>query len=134
MFRLHFAYMSPYQVLEYHMEFLETLGGIWSSKRKSLCFLVVIGRARHGSDQSGATPPSRSDLPIGATLPERQREVARGFITRRRENEPGATSRSDTARIVSKLKVNRLIDRLPSLVRNSITRGLIPISMSSLFQ
>ncbi|KAF2599320.1 hypothetical protein F2Q68_00009059 [Brassica cretica] len=69
MFRLHFAYMSPYQVLEYHMEFLETFGCIWSSKE---VFNVIIGRAAHGSDQSGATPSSRSDLPIGATLPERQ--------------------------------------------------------------
>ncbi|KAG5415428.1 hypothetical protein IGI04_002995 [Brassica rapa subsp. trilocularis] len=65
-------------------------------------FRVVTGRARHGSDQSGATPPSYSDLPTGATLPERQGEVARGFITRRRENEPGATSRSDTARSLPK--------------------------------
>ncbi|KAF3517786.1 hypothetical protein DY000_02059789 [Brassica cretica] len=89
MFRLHFAYMSPYQVLEYHMEFLETFGCIWSSKE---VFKVIIGRAAHGSDQSGATPSSRSDLPIGATLPERQRGVARVFITRRRENESGVTS------------------------------------------
>ncbi|KAL0813854.1 hypothetical protein Bca101_070297 [Brassica carinata] len=112
------------------MEFLETFGCIWSSKE---VFKVIIGRAAHGSDQSGATPSSRSDLPIGATLPERQGRVARVFITQRRENESGATSRSDTARIVSKLKVDSLIDRLPSLVRNLITRGLIPISMSSLF-
>ncbi|KAF3539784.1 hypothetical protein F2Q69_00021965 [Brassica cretica] len=101
MLRLHFAYMSPYQVLEYHMEFLETFGCIWSSKE---VFKVIIGRAAHGSDQSGATPSSRSDLPIGATLPERQGGVARVFITRRRENESGATSRSDTARVPLNLK------------------------------
>ncbi|KAG5398101.1 hypothetical protein IGI04_019915 [Brassica rapa subsp. trilocularis] len=89
MFRLHFAYMSLYQVLEYHMEFLETFGCIWSSKE---VFKVIIGRAAHESDQSGATQSSRSDLPIRATLPERQGGVARVFITRRRENESGATS------------------------------------------
>ncbi|WZZ44326.1 hypothetical protein YC2023_040585 [Brassica napus] len=205
--------MSPYQVLEYHMESLETFGCIWSSKE---VFKVIIGRAAHGSDQSRATPSSRSDLPIGATLPEGQGGVARVFITRRRENESGATSserhhqvalislserpyqsdreeslafsspgdartspeqplaatqqgrsrsmerlvgatsRGRCARggrsswflrkttkktfgksslesidqIVSKLKVDSLIDRLPSLVRNLITRGLIPISMT----
>nr|VDD55465.1 unnamed protein product [Brassica oleracea] len=112
------------------MEFLETFGCNWSSKE---VFKVIIGRAPYRSDQSGATPSSRSDLPIRATLPERQGRVARVLITRRRENESGATSRSDTARIVSKLKVDSLIDRLPSLVRNLITRGLIPISVSSLF-
>ena len=67
MFRLHFAYMSPYQVLEYHMEFLETFGCNWSSKE---VFKVIIGRAPYRSDQSGATPSSHSDLPIRATLPE----------------------------------------------------------------
>ncbi|KAG5378729.1 hypothetical protein IGI04_026571 [Brassica rapa subsp. trilocularis] len=36
-------------------------------------------------------------------------------------------------RIVSRLKVDSLIDHLPSLVRYLITQGLIPIPMSSLF-
>ncbi|KAF2606622.1 hypothetical protein F2Q68_00044355 [Brassica cretica] len=99
MFRLHFAYMSPYQVLEYHMEFLETFGCNWSPKE---VFKVIIGRAPYRSDQSGATPSSRSDLPIRATLPERQGRVARVLITRRCENESGATSRSDTARSLPK--------------------------------
>ena len=53
MFRLHFAYMSLYQVLEYHMEFLEAFGCIWSSKE---VFKAIIGRAVHGSDLTGATP------------------------------------------------------------------------------
>ncbi|KAF3603024.1 hypothetical protein F2Q69_00034126 [Brassica cretica] len=70
MFRLHFAYMSPYQVLEYHMEYLEAFGA-----QKGV-FRVVIGRARDGSDQSGATPPSRSDHQSGATSPERHHQVA----------------------------------------------------------
>ncbi|KAF3508474.1 hypothetical protein F2Q69_00005070 [Brassica cretica] len=70
MFRLHFAYMSPYQILEYHMKFLETFGCIWSSKE---VFKVIIGRAAHESDQSGATPSSRSDLPIRATGKGRSR-------------------------------------------------------------
>ncbi|WZZ77172.1 hypothetical protein YC2023_097744 [Brassica napus] len=114
---------------------------------------------------------------------ERRAEVARIFITRERENESGATSRSDTARslpkcgattrsdershqeaglsfvlkkttknlekgdlfdslitcstsllrIVSRLKVDSLIDHLPSLVRYLITQGLIPMPMSSIF-
>ncbi|KAF3558542.1 hypothetical protein F2Q69_00010395 [Brassica cretica] len=77
MFRLHFAYMSPYQVLEYHMEYLEAFGA-----QKGV-FRVVIGRARDESDQSGATPPSRSDHQSGATSLERQGRVARVLITRR---------------------------------------------------
>ncbi|KAG5415374.1 hypothetical protein IGI04_002941 [Brassica rapa subsp. trilocularis] len=197
MFRLYFAYMSPYQVLEYHMEFLETFGCIWSSKE---VFKVIIGRAAHGSDLTGATP---------ATSLERRPEVARYFASWRHEIGAGATSRSDPSRslpkpratcwsdeprslhvsyllelmifqgpfaiggrlsfvlkkttknlwnvhlfesidhfviailcfhiyfllfrIVSKLKVDSLIDRLPSLVRNLITQGLIPMPMSSLF-
>ncbi|KAF2610625.1 hypothetical protein F2Q70_00013016 [Brassica cretica] len=42
-----------YLVLEYHMEFLETFGCIWSSKE---VIKVIIGRAVHGSDTTGATP------------------------------------------------------------------------------
>ncbi|KAF2613660.1 hypothetical protein F2Q70_00010902 [Brassica cretica] len=57
MFRLHSVYMSLYQVLEYHMEFLETFGCVWSSKE---VIKVIIGRAMHGSD-----------------LPERRHELAR---------------------------------------------------------
>ncbi|KAG2252446.1 hypothetical protein Bca52824_082582 [Brassica carinata] len=44
---------------------------------------VIIGRAPYRSDQLGATPSSRSDLPIRATLLERQGRVARVLITRR---------------------------------------------------
>ena len=47
MFRLHFAYMSLYQVLECHMEFLGTFGCIWSSKEVKY---VIIGRAEQGSE------------------------------------------------------------------------------------
>ncbi|KAF3591461.1 hypothetical protein DY000_02021495 [Brassica cretica] len=60
MFRLHFAYMSLYQVLEYQMEFLEIFGCIWSSKE---VIKVIIGRAVHGSDLTGATARSRCDTP-----------------------------------------------------------------------
>ncbi|KAF2572376.1 hypothetical protein F2Q70_00004379 [Brassica cretica] len=81
------------------MEFLETFGCNWSPKE---VFKVIIGRAPYRSDQSGAIPSSHSDLPIRATLPERQGRVARVLITRRRENESGATSRSDTARSLPK--------------------------------
>ncbi|WZZ57331.1 hypothetical protein YC2023_057438 [Brassica napus] len=70
-----------------------------------------------GSDIFGATQPGRS-----------------------RGNDPGATSRNDVPRslhsllrIVSRLKVDSLIDHLPSLVRYLITQGLIPMPMSSLF-
>ena len=44
MFRLHFAYMSLYQVLEYHMKFLEAFGCIWSSKE---VFKAINERAAH---------------------------------------------------------------------------------------
>ncbi|KAL0683026.1 hypothetical protein Bca4012_049874 [Brassica carinata] len=112
------------------MEFSETFGCVWSSKE---VVKMIIGRAEHWERLLGATPASRSDLPYQTTLPERSREVARIFIARRHENGPGATSRSDPSRIVSKLKVDSLIDRLPSLVRNLITQDLIPMPMSSLF-
>ncbi|WZZ69920.1 hypothetical protein YC2023_081290 [Brassica napus] len=62
--------MSPYQVLEYHMKFLETFGCNWSPKE---VFKVIIGRSPYRSDQSGATPSSRSDLPIRATGKSRSR-------------------------------------------------------------
>ncbi|KAF2611992.1 hypothetical protein F2Q70_00007640 [Brassica cretica] len=72
MFRLHFAYMSLYQVLEYHMEFFETFGCVWSSKE---VIKVIIGRAMHGSDllerQGEVAPAPR------ATSPQRHPEVAR---------------------------------------------------------
>ncbi|KAF3494047.1 hypothetical protein DY000_02053496 [Brassica cretica] len=91
--------MSLHQVLEYHMEFLETFGCNWSSKE---VIKVIIGRAVHGSDLTGATPRSHCDTPserlgqsdaekslafssLGGTrvtLPERRGEVARIFITR----------------------------------------------------
>ncbi|WZZ77294.1 hypothetical protein YC2023_097866 [Brassica napus] len=117
MFRLHFAYMSPYQVLEYHMEFLETFGCNWSPKE---VFKVIIGRAPYRSDQSGATPSSRSDLPIRATLPERQGRVARVLITRRCENESGATSLSDTARSLPKHGATTRSDERRSLAFSSL--------------
>ena len=81
MFRLHFAYMSFYQVLEYHMEFLETFGCIRSSKE---VIKVIIGRAVHGSDLTGATPSSRCD-----TLSERldRSDAARSLAS----PSPGAT-------------------------------------------
>ncbi|KAG5393661.1 hypothetical protein IGI04_023624 [Brassica rapa subsp. trilocularis] len=83
--KLHFAYMSPYQVLEYHMEFLETFGCIWSSKE-------VFKR------------PNRSDVvkSLRATSLERLLEVARSFVSRRHEIALGATSRSDPARSLPK--------------------------------
>ncbi|WZZ38464.1 hypothetical protein YC2023_034723 [Brassica napus] len=52
----------------------------WSPKEM---LKVIIGRAPYQSDQLGATPSSRSDLPIRATLLERQGRVARVLITRR---------------------------------------------------
>ena len=105
MFRLHFAYMSPYQVLEYHMEFLETFGCIWSSKE---VIKVIIGRAERWerpsrSDPPGATPSGRSlTCLIRATLPERCGEVARHFIPVEAENWPGATYQSDHSRSLPK--------------------------------
>ncbi|WZZ62448.1 hypothetical protein YC2023_062555 [Brassica napus] len=71
-------------------------------------------------DQSGATPSSRSDLPIRATLPERQGRVARVLITRRCENESGATSRSDTARSLPKHGATTWSDERRSLAFSSL--------------
>ncbi|KAF2597891.1 hypothetical protein F2Q68_00009071 [Brassica cretica] len=61
MFRLHFAYMSPYQVLEYHMEFLETFGCNWSPKE---VFKV-------GEHLTGATSPERHRQVALISLSER---------------------------------------------------------------
>uniref|UniRef100_A0A0D3EBI6 Uncharacterized protein n=1 Tax=Brassica oleracea var. oleracea TaxID=109376 RepID=A0A0D3EBI6_BRAOL len=47
---VHLSQEVGFQVLEYHMEFLETFRCIWSSKE------VIIGRAVHESDLTGATP------------------------------------------------------------------------------
>ncbi|WZZ64244.1 hypothetical protein YC2023_075614 [Brassica napus] len=117
--------MSPYQVLEYHMEFLETFGCNWSPKE---VFKVIIGRAPYRSDQSGATPSSRSDLPVRATLPERQGRVARVLITRRCENESGATSRSDTARSLPKHGATTRSDE-----RRSLAIALAPAVLAHLY-
>ena len=63
MFRLHFAYMSLYQVLECHMEFLGLFGCIWSSKEVKY---VIIGRAEQGSE-----------------VPQRRHEVAPKHLSER---------------------------------------------------
>ncbi|KAL0787361.1 hypothetical protein Bca101_003607 [Brassica carinata] len=113
------------------MEFLETFGYIWNSRE---VIRVIFGRALPGAtSRSGYMKSLRCDTYLGSTLPERRREVARVSIGRSRRNDPGATSRSDVPRIVSRLKVDSLIDHLPSLVRYLITQGLIPMPMSSLF-
>ncbi|KAG5375065.1 hypothetical protein IGI04_039661 [Brassica rapa subsp. trilocularis] len=137
-------------VFEYHMEFLETFGCIWSSKGGDLSDLwtSTAGATSRSdgmrslcttsrSDSSRATAQGRSrfhvwrhtftpratfqsdvlkSLPkLRATIPERQGEVARVFITRRRENEPRATSRSDTARSLPKPGATCRSDGLRSL-------------------
>ncbi|CAN7033762.1 unnamed protein product [Brassica oleracea var. botrytis] len=110
------------------MRLLETFECIWSSKEVKY---VIIGRAEQGSERRAEVArishPSRSDLP------KRHPEVARVSMARRHEAKPGATSQSDPLRIVSRLKVDSLIDHLSSLVRNLITQGLISMPMSSLF-
>ncbi|WZZ40587.1 hypothetical protein YC2023_036846 [Brassica napus] len=117
MFRLHFAYMSPYQVLEYHMEFLETFGCNWSPKE---VFKVIIGRAPYRSDQSGATPSSRSDLPIRATGKSRSRFDHPEIDTARSLPKHGATTRSDTARSLPKHGATTRSDERRSLAFSSL--------------
>ncbi|KAG5396047.1 hypothetical protein IGI04_017861 [Brassica rapa subsp. trilocularis] len=117
-------------VFEYHMEFLETFGCIWSSKGGRCAphpgathpeRLHKVARVFTSGDTHlhlGATFQSDvlKSLPkLRATIPERQGEVARVFITRRRENEPGATSRSDTARSLPKPGATCRSDGLRSL-------------------
>ncbi|KAF3559418.1 hypothetical protein F2Q69_00015280 [Brassica cretica] len=61
--------MSLYQVLEYHMEFLEAFGCIWSSKE---VLKAINGRAVHQSDLTGATPATcQSDAPRSLAFPWR---------------------------------------------------------------
>ena len=76
MFRLHFAYMSLYQVLECHMEFLGLFGCIWSSKE---VIYVIIGRAERWERLPGATPASRSDLPYQSDLTRAMRRSRSPF-------------------------------------------------------
>ncbi|KAG5400706.1 hypothetical protein IGI04_015313 [Brassica rapa subsp. trilocularis] len=61
MFRLHFAYICLYQVFEYHMEFLETFGCIWSSKESDCTKSLAFSHPETHIDDPGAT--SQSDLP-----------------------------------------------------------------------
>ncbi|KAF3600031.1 hypothetical protein F2Q69_00038082 [Brassica cretica] len=68
MFRLHFAYMSPYQILEYHMEFLETFGCIWSSKESDLARTTPRCRSRLHRSEARERPYS--------DVPERHHKVA----------------------------------------------------------
>ena len=95
MFRLHFAYMSPYQVLEYHMEFLETFGCIWSSKE---VIRVIFGRALPGATSrndymKSLYTTSRSDFPRATA-----RSCSRFYVRRHTyltlERPPRATCRS----------------------------------------
>ncbi|WZZ66963.1 hypothetical protein YC2023_078333 [Brassica napus] len=95
-FRRHGAQkLARSDVLERHLE-------VAPAPERGLRATLQSRSPPYRSDQSGAIPPSHYDLPIRATLPERQGRVARVLITRRRENESGATSRSDTARSLPK--------------------------------
>ncbi|KAG5397990.1 hypothetical protein IGI04_019804 [Brassica rapa subsp. trilocularis] len=184
MSKLHFAYICLYQVFEYHMEFLETFGYIWSSKE---VIRVVFGRALPGatsqsdymrslcttsrSDSSRATARSRSRFHIRRhtylTL-ERHLQVAPRYFAAENYNFSGtflqyegthqrqtifylgeihknslekfiswilitnhnASSELATQLLIlrhfslERLKVDSLIDHLPSLVRYLITQGL----------
>ncbi|WZZ63540.1 hypothetical protein YC2023_074910 [Brassica napus] len=112
------------------MEFLETFGYIWSSRE---VIRVIFGRALLGATSRSDYMKSLARHPSQSDLPERRSKVARVSMARRHPTKPRAMSSESLLRIVSKLKVDSLIDRLPSLVRNLITQGLIPIPMSSLF-
>ncbi|KAG5406411.1 hypothetical protein IGI04_012530 [Brassica rapa subsp. trilocularis] len=166
-------------VFEYHMEFLETFGFIWSSRE---CLEWSLGEQGMGATSPErhhqARPPYWSDLEVargfiigdartsperpGATLPRATTEVARhpsrrsdkvarvsieawSDLSERPTELPRPEPRSDKVapRLLSArflfylrafwLKVDSMIDHLPSLVRYLITQGLIPMPMSSLF-
>ncbi|CAF1725731.1 unnamed protein product, partial [Brassica oleracea var. botrytis] len=85
----------------------------WSTAWSSQRHLGVFGAQKrckgdHWTSRAlGATLPERHrqvalTCLIRATLPERRGEVARVFIARRHENGPGATSRSDPSRSLPK--------------------------------
>ena len=63
MFRLHFAYICLYQVFEYHMEFLETFGCIWSSKGgdQSDLWTSTAGATSRSDGMRSLCTTSRSD-------------------------------------------------------------------------
>ncbi|WZZ42855.1 hypothetical protein YC2023_039114 [Brassica napus] len=93
-----------------------------------------------GSDVTGATQPGSSRRATRSDVSQRPLQVAPEAWRDLSERQLEVTARLLFARlhtysllkIVSKLKVDSLIDHLPSLVRNLITQGLIPIPMSSL--
>ncbi|KAF3503837.1 hypothetical protein F2Q69_00044752 [Brassica cretica] len=110
--------MSLYQVLEYHMEFLEAFGCIWSSKE---VFKAINGRAAHQSDLTGATLQGRSrfhgettqyearsdlserptevDPEVRSDLLDRHTRVARVLLSGDTKVEhPGTTPQSDLPR------------------------------------
>ncbi|KAG5393699.1 hypothetical protein IGI04_023662 [Brassica rapa subsp. trilocularis] len=106
-----------------------------SDREKSLA-VSSLGDARTSPERPpGATPRSRSHLtPLSERPPKATPEVARVSMARRHEAKPGATSQSDPLRSLPKagatcrsdmprLKVDSLIDHLPSLVRYLITQG-----------
>ncbi|KAL0745666.1 hypothetical protein Bca101_101835 [Brassica carinata] len=113
------------------MEFFEAFGCIWSSKE---VFKAINGRAAHQSDAVKSLAPTEVAPEVRSDLLERHTKVARVLSSGDTKVEhPGATPQSDLPRIVSRLKVDSLIDHLPSLVRYLITQGLIPMPMCSLF-
>ncbi|WZY70578.1 hypothetical protein YC2023_002818 [Brassica napus] len=121
-----------------------------SDREKSLA-VSSLGDARKSPERPpGATPRSRSHLtPLSERPPKatpRGRSRLYGETTRseawsnlsERPTEVAPEGRSDLSerhaesllRIVSRLKVDSLIDHLPSLVRYLITQGLIPMPMN----
>ncbi|KAF2538379.1 hypothetical protein F2Q68_00022756 [Brassica cretica] len=85
MSRLYFAYICLYQVLEYHMEFLETLRCIWSSKE---VIRVIFGRAL-----PGATSPERLSQVTPARATYRS-DAMKSLALYASERPPRATRRS----------------------------------------
>ncbi|WZY73936.1 hypothetical protein YC2023_006176 [Brassica napus] len=126
---------------------------------KSLCPTSQsdLARATPATCPERRTEVARISHPSRSDLPKQHPEVARVSMARRHEAKPGATSQSDPLRslpkagatcrsdmprslcvycwsllrIVSRLKVDSLIDHLPSLVRYLITQGLIPMPMKT---
>ncbi|KAF3508348.1 hypothetical protein F2Q69_00003768 [Brassica cretica] len=136
-------WLSP--VLEYHMKFLETFECIWSSKESDLAGATPRCRSRFHRSEARERPysdvpqrhhkvaPAGSDV-TGATQPGSSRRATRSDVSQRPlQVAPEAWSdlserlleTYSLLKIVSKLKVDSLIDHLSSLVRNLITQGAL---------
>ncbi|KAG5376114.1 hypothetical protein IGI04_040710 [Brassica rapa subsp. trilocularis] len=127
MFRLHFAYMSPYQVLEYHMEFLETFGCIWSSKE-------VFKRHDEVAVPYLSERPNRSDVLKSLCLTSRSDHVgATRSDLSQRHPEVAPEAQSDVLERLAEVAARRLYARIHVFSRAFLSFHYAPTRRQMIF-